>query len=229
MRPPIERDALARSFLPQFQKALQKIIEIEVDLVRKVLESRSLPLGDIYGSQIPKAMKKYMSPLQWGYYEAVFSATEREIGMTLAEYKGQLDAFTKEYISTFQLRYTSSHGAQLKALKDIDAVAKRLQEWLLTGAARRAADEITRQGQSVFRESVNTAGYSVVWHVRSAKACSFCRQLNGVKIRGKAPFVPKMTDLTGVDEEGEKITMMVYHDTKNPPLHAHCSCFLSIN
>ena len=224
--PPYERDVLATSYERQFQRALQRVLDFEVDAIKKALGLRSYSFENIYTSEIPKKLKKFMGPLEWGYYEAIFAATEHEVGLSLVEHKGQLDDFTKKYIEVFQLRYCSSHGAQLEALVNVDEVVERLEQWLATGAARRARDEIVRQGQSTFRETVGSVGMSVIWHTRS-KPCAFCARLNGVKVSGETPFVDKMTDLTEQDADGKPITMKVYHKTLSPHLHRSCSCFLS--
>lgn len=223
---PYERDRLAASFERQFKRALQIIIEAEVKLIKKTLGIRAISLDDIYISEIPKHMKRYMRPLQWGYYEAIYTATQNEIGLSLAEHKGQLDDFTRKYIQVFQVRYTASHGAQLKGLENLDEVAERLQEWLLTGSARRAADEVTRQGQATFRQCVTSTGMSVVWRTRG-KPCPFCAQLNGKRVGGSKPFVDKMTDMTATDPEGKDVKVKIFHKTLSPPLHRKCRCFLS--
>ena len=222
---PIERERLAARYLPKFTTALQMVLEVEVARIREILGVRKLALHDVYTTTVPRALTRYMSPLQWSYYQSIFTATENEIGVAL-EHKDSLDAITKRYIKVFQERYTESHGAQLEALTDVDEVTERLEEWLTTGAARRARDEVVRQGQSTFRESVVQNGFSVFWRVRS-QPCNFCRQLDGIQTSGQTPFVERGTTLTAADEEGETIKMKIWHKTLSPSLHLGCQCYLS--
>lgn len=215
---PTIRDSFARTYRPILERGLQRVISEEVKAIKQAIEAESRAgFGDVYNELVPRLLRSRVRPVQFSYGKDLVRATSKETSIDFDPEDGALVMFTMAYSNVFSKRYIGSHAGQLHALKTMDEVQQRLDEWTLKEAGKRGRNEITRQSQATFRQCLFSRNLSIVWRTRG-KSCDYCNQLDGTTISKKNPFfVPKM-GVVDPGVEGKK-PMTVYRGCGHPPLH----------
>ena len=86
-------------------------------------------------------------------------------------------------------------------------------------------DEVVRASSAAFSWVVFVAGLSLVWRIRGARTCPYCRSLDGKMVSPGGSFVSGGDE---IDPKGGTGPMKFFGLKKHPPLHQGCDCYVSI-
>ena len=172
-----------------------------------------------------------MLPVALAFAEAIQGEVAEEIGikpgMTAA-----LEAFTREYVKAFSIRYVNSSRGQIKALikeaedddlNPAELISQRVDEWEEKRPKKVAKRETVQQAGAVARETYKKAGVKrLKWVNTGSKNCPWCNSMDG-KIIGIDEHFLKPGDVWSPEgAEGE--TMKIRKPLLHPPLHRGCKC-----
>ncbi|HDZ14952.1 hypothetical protein LCGC14_1248490 [marine sediment metagenome] len=205
---------------------------------------------DSFYRKLPGYIKQEMGPVFRSFAEAIIEESAKEIGVE-PDLK-ELDTFINDYIERYAERHVeSSHGQLVSLLNpkddgekkdahedhedradepiehdEFDDVADRVDEWAEDDKRpeKIATNESVRMSNAVFQTVAFGAGMSVVWKIRGAKTCPYCRELSGKRVSKGQSFVDSGDVL---DPKSGSGPMKINGIKTQPPLHQNCDCTLS--
>jgi HK97 family phage portal protein len=228
----VERDRIIKQYQPLFKQAAQRIVNKEAIAVKKEVKQHM-------GGRAKRDLKNWLEgfydkhgqyiieqigPIFRSFSEAIQNAVEKELGVEANV--DELNQFVTEYIETYAKRHTSSSLGQLLALleKELEDLPIRVDEWREKRADKIAVNETNRKSNAVFGFIAFGAGLSLVWHIRGPETCSYCRALQGKKIKQGQSFFNGGEDHK---PKGTETPMFIRGTVRHPPLHRGCDCYAS--
>lgn len=233
----LARFRAAEAYRPLFIAAGQKIVDQEVDQIRKNIADHLPPqkgiskkaradwfqwLDEFYKA-FESEIRKAITPAIHSLAEYVQTLALQEVG---SEQRGDLQQFLKEYANAFTKRYIDSSKGQLKALADenvepFEALNTRLDEWGQKRAHKVGMNESVQVANAVAK--VVFAGAGVIrlrWQAMGSETCPLCKEMDGRIVGIEQPFLRHDETL---ETEGAS-DLHVYRPTSHPPLHQGCVC-----
>ena len=224
------RDKIAKQYKPLILDAATNVVNREAQAIKSNISKREKRATTesidefltgfyaLFGDYIHKKM----GPVIRSYLLAVINATTNEIGADDIN----LDVEIKEYIDKYAERHTQSSLKQMLALlegaaSDLEA---RADEWREKRPEKIAVEETVRASGAAFSWVAFGAGMSMVWKIRGAKTCPFCKSLAGKRVSSGGSFVKAGDEIDPKDGNGP---MRFYGTKKHPPLHQGCDCYVS--
>ncbi len=227
------RDKTARSYRSIFKDVAAKIVQREVQHVRKaakkhLAERSALTFGDWledFYREFPDYIRRELAPAVAGLTEAIQALAAEEVnaetGMT-----PELEKFSGEYMDAYIARHVrSSKGQLLGLIKEpegdyLPAVEQRLDEWEERRAGKVALNETVQLSNAVAMVVFAAAGVTLLrWYALGSDSCPYCQELHGRVVGIEQPFVPRDGGL-----ESDDGTMNINRPTMHPPLHQGCVC-----
>ena len=227
------RDRILDQYYPLFIRAAQKIVNREGIAVKKQIgkedkeRSKTSMQGwlDSFYREMPEYIKREIGPVFRSFSMAIAESAADEIGVELDQ--NELRQFTADYIDRYAARHAGGSLGQLTALlrdKELTDLEERVDEWEEKRPEKIADNETVRASNAVFSMVAYGAGMGVVWRIRGAKTCPYCREFNGRKVRSGESFVQAGDE---VDPKGGTGPMKIRGMKAHPPLHQGCDCYLS--
>jgi hypothetical protein len=136
------------------------------------------------------------------------------------------DEFLSAYLQRFGVRWADSSAGQILYLAENapEQITERLDDWSETKAERVQKNELVRSASGLFTSLVFSTGLRVVWRIRGARTCKYCRTLEGKVIGGNDYFVQAGDQI----QPGDLPPMRVRHRIQGSPLHRGCDCYQNI-
>jgi HK97 family phage portal protein len=226
-------DKLMENFSPSIRSAAQKVINRETIAVKREAEKQLKRRSEVnftswvdsFYSNIDNIIQRDIAPIIRTYWESaadIYSVSideqvlPEDIEQELNEY---LDGLTRQWVN-------SSRGQLITLINEepnnYDAIIERMDEW-----TEKRAGKVTEQQKRTVPNAVayfvlGSFGYSLRWTNRG-KTCAYCRSLNGKIILRGQNFIDGGSE---INPGGGKDPMSVKRNTKYPPLHRGCDCYL---
>ncbi len=242
------RERISKRYYPLIKAAAKRIVNKEGNAVKnqtKKQRSQRTEASmekwlDSFYRQIPDYIKQELGPVFRSFSEAIIEESAVEIGVE-PDLK-ELDTFINDYIDRYAERHVESSQGQLVSIlnKDPDEEKKdktktvehrewaddiddRVDEWAEDDkrSEKIADNESIRVSGAVFNAVAFGAGMSVVWRIRGAKTCPYCRELNGKRISKGQSFLDSGDVL---DPKAGTGPMKINGTKTHPPLHQKCDC-----
>lgn len=225
------RDRLARAYRPLIMDAAKAVVSRETKAIKDRIANRAKGsdkeimtdyLNDFY-KKYPAYITKRLGPVLRSYLLVVAEEAFAEIGNKVEN----LDKEINEYIERYSVRHSESSLNQMIALLEgrIEDLETRADEWMEKRPDKIVDDEVVRASSAAYSWVVFGAGLSLVWRIRGAKTCPYCKELNGKKISKGGAFVSAGDEL---DPNGGDGPMRFFGTKRHPPLHQKCDCYASI-
>lgn len=227
------RKRIIRNYRGLLLNAAQEVINREALAVKKQIDKinaeRGVPdmrlwLQQFYAEH-PEYVRKKIGPVMRSMAGAIVQAAVNEIGTDPNQ--AQFDEFLEKYIDGYVARHVQSSERQLQALVDGDlsALEQRVDEWRDKRPDKIADNESTRANGAFYQFAAFAAGLGTYWRTQG-KSCPLCQTLNGKLVRSGQPLLSAGQVVDPQDGETAPIKArgLVFH----PPLHAGCTCTVSI-
>jgi hypothetical protein len=227
----VSRDRIIKQYYPLFKQAAQRIVNKEAIAVKKQVKqygkNRSHPkfqkwLEDFYRKQ-SDYIKEQVAPIFTSFAEAIRDISESEIGV---ESEG-LEIFISDFINRYSERHIESSEGQLVALLEgeLEDLESRVEEWREKRPDKIALNETNRMSNAVYGYIAFGAGMSLIWRIRGARTCPYCKELDGRRISSGQTFI---NDGDELNPKGGTGPMKIRGMKKHPPLHQSCDCYASV-
>ena len=233
------RQRLSTAYEKVFRDAAERIVKREKADIKRALNKffgeRGSALFDEwlqnFYDEAPEWIQRIMLPVALAFAEAIQGEVAEEIGikpgMTAA-----LEAFTREYVEAFSIRYVNSSRGQIKALikeaedddlNPAELISQRVDEWEEKRPKKVAKRETVQQAGAVARETYKKAGVKrLKWVNTGSKNCPWCNSMDGKIIGIDEHFLKPGDEWSPEGAEGE--TMKIRKPLLHPPLHRGCKC-----
>ncbi len=243
------RERISKRYYPLIKAAAKRIVNKEGNAVKNQTKKRSQRSKasmekwlDSFYRKLPGYIKQEVGPVFRSFAEAIIEESAKEIGVE-PDLK-ELDTFINDYIERYAERHVESSHGQLVSLlnpkpdekkKDktetvehrewADDIDDRVDEWSEDDkrSEKIATNESVRLANAIFQTVAFGAGMSVVWRIRGAKTCAYCRELNGKRVSKGQSFVDSGDVLNPKAGTGP---MKINGMKTQPPLHISCDCYL---
>ena len=221
------RDRIANRYRPLVLEAATMIVNREVKSIKVFMNKRAASssleafLDDFY-AEFPEYIHQKMSPVLRSYMLAIIDAANLEFNLSETAF----DAEIAEYLDNYSARHVEASHDQLVALLEDspEAIEARVDEWLEKRPDRIMADELVRASGAAYSFAVFGAGMSLIWRTRGSSTCSYCKMLEGKRVRSDQHFVGPGDELDPKDGTGP---MRFFGIKRHPPIHMSCDCYVS--
>jgi HK97 family phage portal protein len=226
----VERDRIIKQYYPLFKQAAQRIVNKEAIAIKKKVKQskRANPqlqkwLEDFYRKQ-SGYIKEQIGPVFSSFAEAIGDASKAEMGV---EVEG-LEKFIADFIDRYSERHIESSEGQLIALLEgeLEELENRVEEWREKRPDKIALNETNRMSNAVYGYIAFGAGMALIWRIRGARTCPYCKELDGRRISSGQTFV---SDGDELNPKGGTGPMKIRGMKKHPPLHQACDCYASVS
>ncbi len=247
------RERISKRYYPLIKAAAKRIVNKEGNAVKNQTKKQRSQRAeasmekwlDSFYRKMPDYIKQELGPVFRSFSEAIIEESAVEIGVE-PDLK-ELDTFINDYIDRYAERHVESSQGQLVSLlnpkpdeekKDKDGqpagvehrewaddIDDRVDEWAEDDkrSEKIAKNESVRLSNAIFQTVAFGAGMSVVWKIRGAKTCAYCRELNGKRVSKGQSFVDSGDVL---DPKAGTGPMKINGMKTQPPLHISCDCYL---
>lgn len=227
------QQAHKRLFIDAVERILRREIERVSRQAKKLLSATpSDPdafrkfLFDFY-TEFREFVAKRIAPVVAALSESIQGEVTAELD--LVDVPLELDAFVRDYVDAFAIRYTAASRGQLIRLLDdfLDsneaqlAIEERLRSWEETRAEAVAVNESIRAGSAIALAAYTVAGIVYIRWVTVGENCPLCRTLDGKVVGVKENFVDAGKP---VDPGGGRTPLRPRRSIGHPPLHKGCDC-----
>lgn len=238
------KSRVAESYRHLFEDAVIRIIKFEKKDILKaassIFKKRDaflIAFSDFlenYYSKKAEDIIKRIKPVFITYAGIIFEHAIEESNSIIDDVKkSNLEKFTDDYATTFNLRYTGSSKGQLREVSEkaiqngddpIEKLEERFSEWEEKRPAKVSLNETIKMAGAVSLLAYSLSGIrKYVWVSQGSKSCPYCQSLSGKVIRiGESVF----TAGENFKPEEAETPLNITQDIKHPPLHAGCVCMI---
>lgn len=226
-------DRIMVKFAPKIRVSAQKVVKREAVAIKeeagKQLSERSESdfskwLDEFY-SNINVIISRDLGPTISSYWDESAIVYIESIGESVLP--DELEAIKRDYINGISRQWVNSSRGQIIALmaeegNNYEAIMERAEEWTAKRSYKVEEQQKRAVPNAVSYFLLGAFGYSLRWNNRG-KTCSYCRTLNGKLITRGQNFVSHGDEIS---PGGDKKPMLIKGNTKYPPLHRGCDCYL---
>jgi len=219
---------LRKSYSPVIEDAARRMIRIEVNDLKRIIEKHLRDLQDAgkaiedFYRDFPAKAEKIAGPAFFAYA----TATVEMLELGLAE--GVLDRFAADYTRNMVLRHViRSKKKILQVLNSaVGSVAENLlgilNEWDENRVGQVTRHEVVQAGEAFARHAYEKAGFDKFEWRTLGENCPLCDQLDGKVTSGH--FLNQ--DDTVDPDDGETAPLRVNTSISHAPLHEGCDCMV---
>lgn len=227
------RKRLRNAHLPVIEDGVKRYLKRDTAGLRKAAKraaEESDPVAylnrwveEFYPGQ-QQYIRQIMLPIVASMTAAIAAEAFDEVGVDAEDTTGLASSYT----DVLAMREAgSSRGQVLALLKETQpavlpgALSTRADEWEENRPSKVAQNEVVRISTGAARFAWAAAGMGAVWRA-AADACPICREMDGKRVSGRAPFMSAGDVAKSPDPDTEDLT--VEYDLAGPPLHKGCTC-----
>ena len=229
------RDRIVKRWRPLIRVAAEKLVNREVKAVAREAKKNNKERGtrdfnkwmDKFYSSLPDIVKRELGPTLNGYMEQMADEISREIGESISQ--DELRVYIEEYIDGVGRQWVDSSRGQLILLldeienDDFTPIIKRTEGWQEKRAGKIESETRVGAANAIASFGFAAAGLGSIWALRTTENCPYCQGLEGKRVAPGGFFLLGGTEY---DPPGAEQPMKVRGNTKYPPAHGACDCYL---
>ena len=218
-----KRRTITNRFKARYKSLAKSILKEEIPEIRKIIEAAGDDRADLndsleafYQRFMGTVARKAAGVIQVNAEQIRYLA-EDEIGKAMSD--TEFEAFSRQLIDNFALRYSIKSKQDLKKRETVAELEDQVDHWNESRPDQVESERIKVES-AVSRAVWSAVGVTLIQSVARGKSCPFCNALNGQIIGIEDSFL----EPGQFQPEGAEAPLKVSSKKSHPPYHDGCEC-----